>query len=244
MVDGELDEGANWEAMMLAGKEKVHNLIAIVDRNNIQAWVPALASMWDKNQFFGEHLIPSTELSNLLQAHHFKVFFLIRDPRDQTISVLNWLLEGNWPVDGHKFIDAKISYNDKLTALMTGDMLGVSNVNLNNLNTHIRRYLPWLNFSKDFVLVVRYEDLVGLQGGGSQEAQIKAIIGIADHIGIKLTNEEAIELAKESYGDTNTFRVGKIGKWKEIFTQQNRDTFKQVFGKELIELGYEKDFNW
>lgn len=34
--DGELDEGQNWEAAMLAGKEKLHNLIAVVDRNNIQ----------------------------------------------------------------------------------------------------------------------------------------------------------------------------------------------------------------
>lgn len=36
MGDGELNEGQNWEAIMLAGKEKLHNLIAIVDRNNIQ----------------------------------------------------------------------------------------------------------------------------------------------------------------------------------------------------------------
>ncbi len=34
--DGELNEGNNWEAVMLAGKEKLRNLIAIVDRNNIQ----------------------------------------------------------------------------------------------------------------------------------------------------------------------------------------------------------------
>jgi transketolase len=34
--DGELNEGNNWEAMMLAGKEKIRNFIAIVDRNNIQ----------------------------------------------------------------------------------------------------------------------------------------------------------------------------------------------------------------
>jgi transketolase len=34
--DGELDEGQNWEAIMFAGKEKLGNLIAIVDRNNIQ----------------------------------------------------------------------------------------------------------------------------------------------------------------------------------------------------------------
>ncbi len=34
--DGELNEGNNWEAIMLAGKEKLRNVIAIVDRNNIQ----------------------------------------------------------------------------------------------------------------------------------------------------------------------------------------------------------------
>lgn len=36
MGDGELDEGNIWEAAMFAGKNKLHNLIGIVDRNNIQ----------------------------------------------------------------------------------------------------------------------------------------------------------------------------------------------------------------
>jgi len=34
--DGELDEGQNWEAIMLAGKNKLSNLCVVVDRNNIQ----------------------------------------------------------------------------------------------------------------------------------------------------------------------------------------------------------------
>ncbi len=34
--DGELDCGQIWEAAMLAGRERLHNLIVIVDRNNIQ----------------------------------------------------------------------------------------------------------------------------------------------------------------------------------------------------------------
>ncbi len=36
MSDGEHDEGNTWEAVMLAAKYKLHNLIAVVDRNNIQ----------------------------------------------------------------------------------------------------------------------------------------------------------------------------------------------------------------
>ncbi|MDO4271792.1 MAG: transketolase [Candidatus Saccharibacteria bacterium] len=34
--DGELDEGQNWEAVMFAGKQGLSNLIAIIDRNDIQ----------------------------------------------------------------------------------------------------------------------------------------------------------------------------------------------------------------
>jgi transketolase len=59
--DGELDEGQNWEAMMLAGKEKLHNLIAIVDRNNIQIDgftedIMPLEPLKEKWESFGWHV--------------------------------------------------------------------------------------------------------------------------------------------------------------------------------------------
>ena len=59
--DGELEEGQNWEAMLLAGKEKLHNVIAIVDRNNIQIDgytedVMPLNPLVDKWQSFNWHV--------------------------------------------------------------------------------------------------------------------------------------------------------------------------------------------
>lgn len=36
MSDGEQQEGQTWEAVMLAGKEKLNNITAVIDRNNIQ----------------------------------------------------------------------------------------------------------------------------------------------------------------------------------------------------------------
>ena len=60
--DGELNEGQNWEAMLLAGKEKLHNLVAIVDRNNIQIDgytenIMPLEPLADKFASFGWHVL-------------------------------------------------------------------------------------------------------------------------------------------------------------------------------------------
>ena len=60
--DGELDEGNNWEAIMFAAREKLGNLIAIVDRNNIQIDGPTetimpLNPLADKWRAFNWHVI-------------------------------------------------------------------------------------------------------------------------------------------------------------------------------------------
>jgi transketolase len=59
--DGELNEGQNWEAILVGGKYKPHNLIAIVDRNNIQIDgytedVLGLNPLNDKFASFGWHV--------------------------------------------------------------------------------------------------------------------------------------------------------------------------------------------
>lgn len=62
MGDGELDEGNIWEAAMLAGKEKLNNIIGIIDRNNIQIdgpteWVMPLEDLRGKWEAFGWHVL-------------------------------------------------------------------------------------------------------------------------------------------------------------------------------------------
>jgi transketolase len=62
MSDGELDEGNSWEGVMLAGKYKLRNLIAVVDRNNIQIEgvtedIMPLEPLADKWRAFNWHVI-------------------------------------------------------------------------------------------------------------------------------------------------------------------------------------------
>ncbi len=61
MGDGELDEGQNWEAIMLAGKNKLNNLVAIVDRNNIQI------------DGFTEDIMPLEPLADKWKANNWHV---------------------------------------------------------------------------------------------------------------------------------------------------------------------------
>jgi transketolase len=62
LSDGEQEEGNIWEAAMFAGKNKLHNLTAVMDRNNIQIDgmtedVMPLEPLADKYRAFAWHVI-------------------------------------------------------------------------------------------------------------------------------------------------------------------------------------------
>lgn len=61
MSDAELQEGQNWEAIMFAGKNNLHNLTAVVDRNNIQI------------DGFTEEIMPLEPLADKFKAFNWSV---------------------------------------------------------------------------------------------------------------------------------------------------------------------------
>lgn len=82
--DGELDEGQNWEAIMMASKYKLHNLIVIVDRNNIQI------------DGYTEDVMPLNDLSEKFESFNWHVqeisghnFEMIDDAIDQGKAVFD-----------------------------------------------------------------------------------------------------------------------------------------------------------
>ncbi len=77
MGDGELDEGNVWEAAMFVPRHKINNLVAIIDRNNIQIDGPTedvmpLEDLKAKWTSFGWHVIEvdGNNLEDLIDAFH------------------------------------------------------------------------------------------------------------------------------------------------------------------------------
>jgi hypothetical protein len=103
-------------------------------------------------------------------------------------------------------------------------------------------YLRWID--EPNVYTTTFENLVGPNGGGSRNKQIMQVINIAKHLGKNITKQEAEKIADSLFGDSYTFRIGKIGSWRGYFSENHKNLFKKYCNDILVKLGYERNARW
>jgi len=174
-----------------------------------------------------------------------RIIFMLRDPRDQIISLAHFIKRRSyWKIDQlsvseiiTQIIQNYSLYYNPSIGLQEDVLLSV------NQNSFYQLYLPWQSY--EFVYTVKYEDLVGNKGGGSDEKQLQAMCNIASHLHIAVNREDLRQIQNQLYDQTSsTFRTGKIGSWRQEFTKEQKDLFKRVAGDLLIELNYEINHDW
>jgi hypothetical protein len=188
------------------------------------------------NQFMGAHLPYSVENELLLRKNNVKGVFIFRDPRDQLVSNVFFIYKFPqlWPMVQHLTFDQLLEYLIKDGSLITS---------LNNIDAFYKSFLPWKEIL-DIFYTTQFEKLIGPLGGGTLASQLTEIKNIAAHIGISISDGQAMKISQAIYGNTWTFREGKIGSWKKYFNEQHKRLFKHIAGQLLIDLGYETDLLW
>jgi hypothetical protein len=88
------------------------------------------------------------------------------------------------------------------------------------------------------VLTLRFEDLVGSKGGGSDERQFAAISTLARRIGISLTDADIVRIGAEMFGTGKTFRQGQVSSWRNAFDSELSAVFEAEVGDRMTRLGY------
>lgn len=157
-----------------------------------------------------------------------------RDPRDTVISMINFLAgrtsEGYGNVLEADIFSAilasKPTWEEKIDyALRDPSFIG---------RDQFVKALWLLNHPK--VCKVRYEDLVGPQGGGSRQQQVEAVGRILDHVG---SDRDAEAVADRIYNPESwSFYRGRSGGWQDHFTARNLARFTEQFGDILNQYGY------
>lgn len=190
------------------------------------------------------HLFYRPGLLDLLKELDFKVFLIIRDLRDVVVSYFLYRTYTKEDEKNSSSLSESYYYKnlpndeERLLRAILKFWLGEKNI-----GEVYEAYKPWFNCND--ILVVRYENLIGPEGGGDRESQIKEIKRIVDYLGLEINSQKIQEVARKIfYRKSAKFRKGQIGDWKNHFNEEHKKVFKKVAGQILIDLGYEKDFNW
>lgn len=97
------------------------------------------------------------------------------------------------------------------------------------------RESTWL-FLHPQILNLSYEELVGLNGGGSERAQLLAVLRMMLHLNV---GGDPRAVARKAYKtDSATFNKGRIDTWRDEFKPEHLNAFNARFGDLLAVYGY------
>lgn len=217
-----------------------------------QEYIQNLKEYWKNDTIYlGHHPKADKEYVSTFKKNKIKVLFLIRDFRDQFISLWHWWKKYN----DEAYIPVQhLQTHDQWIEILTNRMQ-FFNAPINQpiffYSDRIFTRLPWIDIAiedPNFCCLIKYENLIGPKGGGSIDSQIREVLKIAKHIGHKCTVRKAHLLAEiinnKIFGDSPTYRQGSIGDWKRLFNEDLKQIFKELLGERLIQAGYEKDNDW
>ena len=112
MSDGEQDEGNTWEGAMLASKYKLDNMVAVIDRNNIQVdgtcdAVMPLDPLKDKYQAFGWEVIE-------IDGHDFERIVEAFAKAGETKGKPTLIIAKTVLGKGISFMESKVEWHSKV----------------------------------------------------------------------------------------------------------------------------------
>lgn len=154
-----------------------------------------------------------------------KGIFLCRDPRDLIVSYVKSTQAGIWPEgDLEKYYEGKTELEMYLNTMEHFEVM-------------LSRYTQY--FSSEEFLIVRYEDLLGIDRGGNVNTQGRTIDAIASLLGVCSLDVARGFLAAPAR-PTWTKRKGgaRVGQWKEIYTDEMLKHFDKIYGKLMRQWEY------
>jgi Sulfotransferase domain len=165
-----------------------------------------------------------------------RIIFNYRDPRDMMLSMVNFLCGKTGR--GFSNYNDFLVFSDILKGKATfGEQLAYALTDPSFPAQQDMRRMLWL-LNHPNVCQTSFEELVGPQGGGSADAQARALGRILDFLGVAGT--EPRDVAGRLFNpEVFSFYRGQIGGWRTAFAPEHQRLASETFGDVLKLYGYE-----
>lgn len=167
-----------------------------------------------------------------VRAAGMPIVFLTRDPRDVAVSLTHHILKRPG-TPKFETIKRLPTGEERYEAVISGfSAQEEGRASFLPLAYLFERYEGWL--SAPDVLLLRYEDIIGPNGGGDRDAQYEAYERLADHIGLSVPADELRRRVDLIYDpDAPYFISGKTGHWRSILTPRLASAVEETFNGKL-----------
>lgn len=190
-------------------------------------WLVKQLSKIKLGEYGTGHMPYTTKLDYLLRD--LSVIQIVRDPRAVIVSWAKYVSNMKW----HYLYNSlhRKPLTEQITIIIDGGEYG--GVYVEGFNNVLLDVLGWKNSNN--ACLVRYEDLVGPQGGGSDDDQRYMISELIDFIDVDV---DVDCVADSIYGGTKTFRQGKINAWMSELDDKLVVRLTEEFELFCREMGY------
>jgi sulfotransferase 6B1 len=189
------------------------------------------------------HVPASGPMLDAVRGASIRVVFITRDPRAQVVSHLHHIrAHADHPLHAY-FRDSLPDDGEALLAMISGAQ-PAEGIRIPDVDTLFRSFLPWRDAPG--ACATTFERLIGPRGGGSDEAQQAEVTALLRHLGgVRVPRAVAALISRRVYSTASpTFHIGRIGAWRPHFSPRHAEAFKDVAGRLLVDLGYERDLSW
>jgi sulfotransferase 6B1 len=184
------------------------------------------------------HLFARDEVVNRVCTSAFVPYFIFRDPRDVVVSHVFYVTDMAARHVHHDHYVSLPDFNSRLNVSILGRL--DAGMEFPDIAARFSPYLGWLDHPE--VLSIHFEDLMNDRAATLTRILEHFLARVPFHSprhSILESLESSIDPSKSV-----TFRSGKTGEWKQHFTNEHKEIFKDVAGDLLIKLGYESDNDW
>lgn len=183
-------------------------------------------------EFLVAHLPAFPSVVDFCRANRIKVLFMTRDPHDIMVSHFKYVSEIDTTHELHEYYKSLSSDDLRLMTSITGD-----HPRHDSIRDVLLKHLGWL--ADPNTLVIRFEDLIGSQGGGDDGRQRAAVMAIANHLGIEISDVDVDRICSKIYSQkTPTFRSGRIKTWEKYFKENHLRVFNRLTHHLMEPYGY------
>ena len=184
------------------------------------------------------HLFAGADAVAHVCSPKFVPYFIFRDPRDVVVSHVFYVTDMEARHVHHDYYASLPDFNSRLTVSILGRL--DAGMEFPDIAARFAPYLGWLEHPE--VLSIHFEDLI--------DDRAATLTRILDHflarVPLHSPRQLILDALESSINPTKspTFRSGKTGEWKNLFTKEHKKIFKDVAGDWLVKLGYEKNNDW